>query len=90
MVVLDGNFVNDFGADTETTYVASYDLTYAHGLGKVETTTDPDDAMTWPTSLAVYEAWKQVCPTFPIRADGKANRPLTALTITTAKVDDDA
>jgi hypothetical protein len=36
----------------------------------------------------VFAAWKQVCPTFPLRADGKPNRPLAALTITVGERED--
>lgn len=88
MVVLDGHFSNGHQVEEEKTYVASYDLDYGRGMGKVETTTDPTQAMWWPYSLDVFKAWKQVSPKYPIRADGKPNRPLSALTITVDTLDE--
>lgn len=59
-------------------YIVSFDVDAMHGLGAAQLTLDPDEAMTWVSPSAAFEAWRTQSKVRPFRGDGKPNRPLTA------------
>src|SRR5262245_61541695 len=73
--------------DTRPVYLAQYDLEAMDGRGMADFTHDPDRARTWPTMVALHHAWRQQSTVRPLRADGKPNRPLTAITMTAVDLD---
>lgn len=50
--------------------------------GYLTTTSDPKQAMLFPSFLHAAAYWKQQSVTVPLRPDGKQNRPLTAYSVT--------
>jgi hypothetical protein len=78
-------------------YLKSYDADYlpdhpaakASGItGRATFTDDPRDGLRFPDIEAAIECWKRQSTVRPWRPDGKANRPLTAYTITFETVPD--
>lgn len=47
----------------------------------VESTDDKETAMQFDNAMDALEFWKSVNPNYPVRPDGKPNRPLTAYTV---------
>jgi len=45
-------------------------------------TADKAGAMVFPTFREAFECWRQVSPHWPVRGDGKPNRPLTLWSVT--------
>lgn len=65
---LAGRYVRDFNPDD------------FGGRGRVETTADPAEAKSFADAAEAMAFWRQRSPKYPRRADGEANRPLTAYT----------
>ena len=63
-------------------FLAAADVNAAGGRGVVEWSSDPATVLKFPTPTEAMEAWRQQSTVAPVRADGQANRPLTAYTIT--------
>lgn len=63
-------------------YLKSYDPEAYDGMGDCEWTADREEALVYPSFLEAFEAWRQVPKSRPKRADGAANRPLTAFSVT--------
>ncbi len=63
-------------------YLRVYDPEYAKGRGRVDWTTDIDDARRYPDIGAAYKEWVRQSRLRPLRDDGLPNRPLTAYSIT--------
>jgi hypothetical protein len=68
-------------------WVSAFDPDECDGLGSVAFTTDPAAALVFPDSQAALDFYRQVSKTRPIRVDGRANRPLTAYTVTLEPVE---
>ena len=62
------------------TYIQSYDLNSTR-LGQVTVTGQKHRAMLWDTADEAYAAYTTASSEFPLRADGKPNRPLTAFSV---------
>lgn len=73
----DGKYLKEFHPDTD-----------AHG--KLIVTSNRDEAMQFEDGGEAWKFWQQQSKRFPLRLDGKPNRPLTAFTVEIAKhgVDD--
>jgi hypothetical protein len=63
-------------------YVESYDPEAFDGRGDAKFTRDRNRAKMFATHADAWAFWMQVPKSRPLRADGKANRPLTCFTIT--------
>lgn len=68
-------------------WVKRYDPEAYDGQGDVETTSDPAQALVFPSHREAWDCWRQVPRNRPVRPDGKPNRPLTAFTVTIEKVE---
>lgn len=73
--------VNGRGEPATDLWVESHDVDAHDGRGAVEFTDDPAKAQTWPSAMALFDAWRRVPSARPLRADGEPNRPMTAITI---------
>lgn len=62
-------------------YLASFDLEANEGRGEIVLTVDLAEAMRFENAGEAAETWRGQSVTVPVRADGKPNRPLTALTV---------
>jgi hypothetical protein len=78
-------------------YLKSYDPDYVPDdpaarllgiTGKADWTDDARDGLRFPDIKAAMECWQRQSTVRPWRSDGKANRPLTAYTITFETVPD--
>lgn len=58
-------------------WLKAYDLEANGGRGQAVWTRDMRDAMTFPSFIEAFEAWRSESVTVPLRPDGKSNRPLT-------------
>jgi len=56
------------------------------GLGDDRWTADIARAKRFPTFTAAMECWKAQSTLVPMRPDGKANRPMTAYSVTVEEV----
>lgn len=69
-------------------YLESYDPELFDGRGAMRWTPDLDRAKKFASVEALLEEWKRSPKCHPIRStDGRPNRPLTAFTVSTMKVD---
>ena len=68
-------------------YVQTFDPDYEDGLGRVWTTRYLSEARVFSTVAEALEFWRTQSTVKPLRADGKPNRPLTALTVETVPVE---
>jgi len=66
----------------ENAWLAEVDYEYGGGRGMARLTDNVEEAMVFPSAMAVHAAWTTVPESRPLRPDGKPNRPLTAYTIT--------
>lgn len=55
--------------------------------GSVVTTKSVRKAKRFPDMVAALQEWQRQSTVTPLRPDGKPNRPLTAFTVTTEKVE---
>lgn len=55
--------------------------------GIVDWTSDPAEALQFESGLAAMLCWRQVSKRQPLRADGKPNRPLTAVSVAIEPLD---
>jgi hypothetical protein len=62
-------------------YLASYNPEGAAGNGIAQWTSDPAQAMTFPTSEAAAACYRAVPLNRPLRPDGKPNRPLMRFSV---------
>jgi hypothetical protein len=62
-------------------YLASYDPEANDGQGDAVWTDDPARALLFESTAEAYELYRAVPRNRPLRADGKPNRPLTALSV---------
>lgn len=62
-------------------FLASYDADAHDGRGWATWTTEPTKAMRFPNAEAAHATWSRQSVLRPYRADGRANRPLTAFTV---------
>lgn len=60
-----------------------------NGLGDDRWTTDSAKAKRFATHGAAWECWRAQSRTRPVRPDGKANRPMTAYSVTIEEVSDE-
>jgi len=68
-------------------YVRTLDVQAAsRDLDWLTTTPDIALALRWPDPGAARRQWKEILKSDPVRADGKPNRPMTALTIQLVRV----
>ena len=58
-----------------------YDPEAHEGLGEVDWTRFPEDAMLFETTIAAWQLWRTIPIARPFREDGHFNRPLTAFTV---------
>lgn len=70
------------------TYLVSFDPDGEDGRGNVVATVDKTKAHVFASFEDLIETWKRPSTVRPVRPDGKPNRPLTAFTIETERVDD--
>jgi hypothetical protein len=68
---MDGLYLKGYIPDTD-----------AEGRGDITVTSDLREAKQFRDIAEAWEFWKQQSKVYPIRPDGKPNRPLTAWTIT--------
>lgn len=68
-------------------YLRAFDVDANGGRGSADLTADPSLALTWPTPIEAFAAWKSTSTVRPIRPDGKPNRPLTAYTVEVVDLD---
>lgn len=68
-------------------YLKAYDPDTEDGAGRIEWTTEREEAMVFENSVAAMNCWRQVSKTMPLRLDGKPNRPLTRYTVMSEPVD---
>lgn len=73
--------------DDATPYLAAYDPDFVapgvdYPTGLAYWTADPDQAMRFDSIPDALHLWQTQSTTRPWRADGKPNRPLTAISIT--------
>lgn len=62
-------------------YVKTYDPEAVGGRGAVTTTYDKNKALQFANGADAMAFWRQQSKKYPIRPDGKPNRPLTAFTV---------
>lgn len=67
-------------------YLASFDVDAHDGLGTCTWTTNLDDALHYPSTIAAIQAWRTVSRVRPRRPDGQPNRPLTAFSVEPRRV----
>jgi hypothetical protein len=63
-------------------YLQAYDVEAYGGRGFVALTTDIREAMVFATEGDAHIAWRSQSYRYPLRGDGKPNRPLTAYNVT--------
>jgi hypothetical protein len=68
-------------------WVSAYDPDAHDGLGEATWTTNTADALTFHSRQAAFAVWQQRSQVRPTRPDGKANRPLTAYTVSIETID---
>jgi hypothetical protein len=68
-------------------YVKSYSADGHEGLGDLEITMVASEALRFPTPAEAWRAWRQQSTVRPLRRDGRANRPLTAYTVSVEPID---
>lgn len=56
--------------------------------GSFDVTFDPKEALLFESPATAIEFWRTQSKTVPLRPDGKANRPLTALAVEVEDIDD--
>lgn len=61
-------------------WLQSFDLDANEGRGFVGITQVESEAMVFPDFRAAFETWRKTSEKYPVRPDGKPNRPLTAYT----------
>jgi hypothetical protein len=74
-------FADGSASEYDDQWLEKFDPDYDGGLGRIWTTSDPARAMLFDNVPAAMDFWKTQSKVKPLRADGKPNRPLTALTI---------
>jgi hypothetical protein len=74
-------------ANEEPLYLKHYDPDGDEGRGSFDLIDDPNKAQVFDDFMALIECWRQTSKVLPLRADGKPNRPLTALTIEAVNAD---
>lgn len=62
-------------------YVVAFDPDAYDGLGDVQTSADPHQAIKFNEAIDAWNLWRKVSTKRPRRADGKPNKPMTAFTI---------
>jgi hypothetical protein len=80
-VIVAVGFVNRQHCPHAGQYLEWFDFDYANGLGRGEFTKDRTKALEFKDAGEAMTFWKTVSRVKPFRADGKPNRPLTALTV---------
>lgn len=71
-------------------YIVAFDVNAFGGIGYFTSSPDVAKAMRFPSLEAALQAWRTQSTLRPLRADGKPNRPLTALSISPIRIEDDA
>jgi hypothetical protein len=61
--------------------LAFYDPDAHGGAGEARTTTNPAQALSWPTAEGAVNCYRQTSTVRPRRPDGQPNRPLTVATV---------
>lgn len=77
-----GTITNPVDFVTVGNYLTAFDADAADGLGAAEWSSDPEKALKFETFEAGWELWRSQSTKQPLRADGRPNRPLTAVNIT--------
>ena len=67
--------------DGRARYLHTYDIEAHDGRGAATVTADYTKAVQFASSHEALAAWRAQSKTRPTRADGKPNRPLTALSV---------
>ena len=62
-------------------FLKSFDFNANNGSGSWEFTRHIEEAMKFSNVEAGLRYWNTVCPSRPVRVDGKPNKPLTMFTI---------
>jgi hypothetical protein len=62
-------------------WLKDFDFDANDGAGRLTTTEDRNEAMTFDDVLAIHAYWTTESVVLPLRPDGKPNRPATAYTI---------
>jgi hypothetical protein len=75
------------GKKYEGQYVKFFSHEAHGGRGEVDFTPDVDKALKFNSVLEFFEWYTRVPKNRPTREDGKPNRPATAMTLETVKVD---
>lgn len=78
VVMIAHGFANGTHCPFVGQYLKSCDFEAFNGIGYVEYTADLDEAKKFPTILEAMMYWRRTSKNFPIREDGKPNRPLTS------------
>jgi hypothetical protein len=68
--------------------LAFYDPDSYFGAGEFRFTSDPTEAIRFPSAADAFDEWKRVSTVRPIRHDGKPNRPLSAFTLKVMPIED--
>lgn len=62
-------------------FLASADIEADDGRGRLEFTRSPRFALRFASPLEAMALWKAQSKTHPLRADGRPNRPVSALSV---------
>jgi hypothetical protein len=79
-IALEGTSLNP-GDDFAGHLLASFDPDFGGGRGVATWTTNRAEAMRFRSVKEGYDVWKTQSMLMPVRADGMANRPLTAYSV---------
>lgn len=69
-------------------YLTYYDPDAGGGRGAFRTSSRPELAIRFTDAGHAHDCWTQQSRAFPLRRDGKPNRPLTAFTVEYVPVDE--
>lgn len=61
-------------------FLKSFDFDANNGLGYAEFTSDPKEALSFPSVERAFNFYRTQSTVRPLREDGKPNRPLTGVT----------
>ena len=82
-----GEGVQGRGPDIVGCYLLSWDVDAYEGLGYAEWTEHLEHAWVFASNAEAYATWRARSKVRPVREDGKANRPLTAFSISLVTVE---
>jgi hypothetical protein len=81
VVIIARGFANGVPCPHAGQYLESFDFEANDGVGYGEFTTDRRRAMEFPDKVKAWEFWNTIPKCKPRRDDGRANKPLTAVSV---------